>query len=33
MVADGMTDKEILEAFPDLQAEDIREAVRFDMSK
>jgi uncharacterized protein (DUF433 family) len=29
MVADGMTDKEILEAYPDLQREDIQEALRF----
>lgn len=29
MVGDGMTDAQILEAFPDLQAEDIREALRF----
>jgi len=29
MVADGMTDKEILDAFPDLEHEDIREALRF----
>ncbi|GAB4471825.1 MAG: DUF433 domain-containing protein [Burkholderiaceae bacterium] len=29
MVADGMTEAEILEAFPDLEAADIREALRF----
>ena len=29
MVADGMTDSEILDAFPDLEQEDIREALRF----
>jgi uncharacterized protein (DUF433 family) len=29
MVADGMTPKEILEAFPDLHAEDINEALHF----
>jgi uncharacterized protein (DUF433 family) len=29
MVADGMTDAEILEAYPDLVAEDIREALRY----
>ena len=29
MVSDGMTDKEILEAYPDLNIEDIREALRF----
>jgi uncharacterized protein (DUF433 family) len=29
MVADGMTNKEILEAYPDLQLEDIQEALRF----
>lgn len=29
MVADGLTEKEILAAFPDLQAEDIREALRY----
>jgi uncharacterized protein (DUF433 family) len=29
MVADGMTEDEILEAFPDLQREDIREALRY----
>lgn len=29
MVAEGMTDAEILEALPDLEAEDIREALRF----
>ena len=29
MVADGMNDAEILAAYPDLEAEDIREAVRY----
>ena len=29
MVADGMTPTEILEAYPDLQNEDIREALRY----
>ena len=29
MVADGMTDAEILNAYPDLEREDIREALRF----
>lgn len=29
MVADGMADAEILKAFPDLEQEDIREALRF----
>jgi uncharacterized protein (DUF433 family) len=29
MVADGMSDQEILAAYPDLEAEDIREAVRY----
>lgn len=29
MVADGMTDEEILNAFPDLEREDIREALRY----
>jgi uncharacterized protein (DUF433 family) len=29
MVADGMTDEEILKAYPDLEREDIREALRF----
>ena len=29
MVAEGMTDAEILEALPDLEAEDIREALRY----
>lgn len=29
MVADGMTQQEILRAFPDLQAEDIREALQY----
>ena len=29
MVADGMTDAAILDAYPDLEAEDIREALQF----
>jgi uncharacterized protein (DUF433 family) len=29
MVADGMTETEILEAYPDLDADDIREALRY----
>ena len=29
MVADGMTPDEILATYPDLEAEDIREALRF----
>ena len=29
MIADGMTEREILDAFPDLEAADIREALRF----
>ena len=29
MVADRMTDEEILEAFPDLEGEDIREALQY----
>ena len=29
MVADGMTEAEILPAYPDLEAEDIKEALRF----
>ncbi|MDQ7783376.1 MAG: DUF433 domain-containing protein [Desulfomonilaceae bacterium] len=29
MVADGMSADEILEAFPDLEREDIREALRY----
>jgi uncharacterized protein (DUF433 family) len=29
MVADGMGDEEILEAFPDLKREDIREALQY----
>jgi len=28
-MADGMTDDEILKAYPDLEREDIREALRF----
>jgi uncharacterized protein (DUF433 family) len=29
MVADGMSEQEILGAYPDLEAEDIREALRY----
>jgi uncharacterized protein (DUF433 family) len=29
MVADGMTETEILAAYPDLESEDIREALRY----
>ena len=29
MVADGMTEEEILKAFPDLEREDIREALKY----
>lgn len=29
MVAEGMSDPEILAAYPDLEVEDIREAVRY----
>ncbi|MGA7935695.1 MAG: DUF433 domain-containing protein [Kovacikia sp.] len=29
MVADGMTNTEILNAFPDLEADDIHEALRY----
>lgn len=29
MVAEGMTDAEILRAFPDLEPDDIREALRY----
>jgi len=29
MIADGMTEKEILDAYPDLEAADIREALHF----
>jgi uncharacterized protein (DUF433 family) len=29
MVADGMTEDEILKAYPDLEHEDIRETLRF----
>ena len=29
MVADGMSQEEILAAFPDLEAEDVREALRY----
>ena len=29
MVADGMSEPEILDAYPDLEAEDIREGMRY----
>lgn len=29
MVAEGMSEAEVLQAYPDLQAEDIREALRY----
>ena len=29
MVADGMTEDDILQAYPDLEREDIREALRY----
>ena len=29
MLADGMSDREILDAYPSLEGEDIREALRF----
>lgn len=29
MIAEGMTEAEILEAYPDLEREDIREALRY----
>ena len=29
MVADGMSDERILEAYPDLTGDDIREALRY----
>ena len=29
MVADGMTEREILAAYPDLEPEDIKEALRY----
>jgi uncharacterized protein (DUF433 family) len=29
MIADGMSNEEILRAYPDLEAQDIREALRF----
>jgi len=29
MMADGMSNEEILQTYPDLEAEDIREALRF----
>ena len=33
MVSDGMTEPEIVAAYPDLEVEDIREAVRFAAEK
>lgn len=29
MVADGMSEREILDAYPDLEPEDVREALRY----
>jgi uncharacterized protein (DUF433 family) len=29
MVADGMNEMEIVAAYPDLEAEDVREAIRY----
>jgi len=29
MVADGITQEEVLQAYPDLEAEDIREALQY----
>lgn len=29
MVSDGMSEKEIIQAYPDLESEDIREALRY----
>ncbi len=29
MIADGMNEEEILDAYPDLEAEDIRESLRY----
>ena len=29
MIADGMPEEEVLEAYPDLETEDIREALRY----
>lgn len=29
MLADGMTPDDVLEAYPDLEAEDVREALRY----
>ena len=29
MVADGMSESEIITAYPDLEAEDVREAIRY----
>jgi uncharacterized protein (DUF433 family) len=29
MIADGLTDAQILESYPDLEAEDLREALRY----
>lgn len=32
VVADGMSNEEILKAFPDLEKEDVREALQYDHS-
>lgn len=29
MIADGMSESEIIAAYPDLEAEDVREAIRY----
>ncbi len=29
MIADGMSEREILDAYPDLELEDVREALRY----
>jgi uncharacterized protein (DUF433 family) len=29
MIADGISDAEVLDAYPDLEAEDVREAMRY----
>jgi uncharacterized protein (DUF433 family) len=29
MIADGMTEEEILKAYPDLKSEDLQEALRY----
>lgn len=29
MIADGMAEREILQAYPDLEAEDLRESLRY----